>query len=228
MTFQAPPPDAPRGDGDGGIYDYYINWHAQGSAKHGIQPACFSLRASGAGNVPTSSQHMEAGTVWDVENIETGWQIWPDGGQKDYRPNPTPAQPAPFPGAGWTEAVKIPVALDANTAACWDQASVGTWRGFHQIAAVIAQQHPQNPGLYPLIKLTGSILTATGQNSTSVPQFEIVQWVQQPACFNVHSQPVAPAPQPAVFASAPLPQPVAQPAPAAPMAPAALSGAWNT
>ena len=130
------------------------------------------------------------------------------------------------------------MAIDPNTTALWDQASTGAWKGFCEISAVIAQQHAQNPGLYPLIRITGSILTATGQNSTNVPQFEIVQWVQQPACFAPAAQPVVPAPvqqpvpiqQPMVQAPPPMPQPVQQPV-AVSTAPAptmpAPAGAWN-
>ena len=238
MTFQAPPTDTTRSEG-GGSYPHYINWHAQGSAENGIGPASFSIRAAGAGNAPQVSQHFVQGTVWDIENIETGWQNWPKGGQKDYKPNPSLGQPLPYPGAGWSEAVHIPMALDNDNAACWEQASVGTWKGFCQIAAVIAQQAPQNPGLYPLIRLTGATLTSTGQNSTQVPNFEIVSWHQQPACFAPQAQPVAPAPAPLPVAAAPAPAPAQQPlpiapapvapAPTAPLPPAAPpAGAWNT
>lgn len=235
-TFVAPPPEQPRGDG--AAFAYYINWHALGSAENGIEQASFSIRAAGAGNAPIVSQHMLTGTVWDINTIETGWLNWPKGGAKDYRANPSLGQPLSYPGAGFLEAVRIPMALDNDNAACWDQASVGTWKGFCQIAAVIAQQAPQNPGLYPLIRLTGATLTSTGQNSTQVPNFEIVQWVQQPACFAPQAQPVAPAPPPMAPAPAPMPVPSApapvppMPAAAPPVAPPATVappvGAWNT
>jgi hypothetical protein len=225
-----------------------MNWHAQGSADNGIGPASFSIRAAGAGNAPQVSQHMLTGTVWDINNIETGWQNWPKGGTKEYRANPSLGQPLPYPGAGWSEAVRIPMALDTDNAACWEQASTGTWKGFCQIAAVIAQQAPQNPGLYPLIRLNPAnpaTLTSTGQNSTQVPNFEIVQWVQQPTCFGVAEQPVTPAPAPTPL-PAPVQQTLPQPVPAqvpaaapaqappvaltqAPLPPAAPpAGAWNT
>jgi len=58
------------------------------------------------------------------------------------------------------------MALDADTTAWWAQASAGSWKGFCQIAAVIAQQAPANPGLLPVIRLVGATLTSTGQNST--------------------------------------------------------------
>ena len=244
MTFQAPPPDQIRSDGEGAAYPYYIQWHAQGSAKHGLQPASFSLRATGAGTVPQATTAMVNGTVWDIYNIETGWQLWPDNGQKEYRANPTTSHPLPYPGAGWSECVRIPMALDNDTIACWDQATTGTWKGFMQVAAIIAQQHPANPGLYPLIRVTGAVLVATGQNSTSVPQLEIVQWVQQPACMIPQAQPVAPAPVQQQAPPPPVQQPQqppqAAPAPAwgppqpqqvssAPLAPAAPpAGAWTT
>jgi hypothetical protein len=239
MTFQAPPSEQPRGDSTG-AFPFYLNWHAQGSASNGIGAACFSIRESGPGNSPMTSQHMVGGTVWDIENIETGWQSWPQGGTKEYRANPTLATPLPYPGAGWGEAIKIPMALDATTAACWDQASTGSWKGFCQIAAIIAQQAPANPGLLPVIRLIGATLTSTGQNSTQVPNFEIMKWVPRPACLSVEAVPVAAAPPPVVPAPmapvAPVPPPVVPapapvaPAPApAPVAPAPVApvGAWN-
>jgi hypothetical protein len=167
--------------------------------------------------------------VWDIENIETGWQSWPNGGAKEYRPNPALSTPLPYPGNGFRECVKIPIAIDHNTMACWDQASTGTWKGFCQIAAVIAQQAPQNPGLYPLIRFTGATLTTTGRNSTQVPNFEIIRWVEQPPCLAPEvQQPVAP---PADgFTQPAVPAPAQQQLPAAPApAPApAPKGAWNT
>jgi len=228
MTFQGPPPDSDRGF-DGPSYPFYISWHAQGSAEYMIQPATFSLRQSGSGNPPQPTEALAQGTVWDIENIETGWQSWPSGGAKEWRSNPTPAQPLPYPGPGFIEGLKIPMALDQNTIACWDQAAVGAWRGFCQIAAVIAQQAPQNPGLYPVIRIVGATLTATGKNSTQVPNFEIVQWVPQPACFAPQAQPAPQAPVQG-FEQHPAPQqPPAAPAPvAAPPAPAtATAPQWG-
>lgn len=230
MVFQAPPPQENR-QGDGATYAYYLNWHAQGSAESQIQPATFSIRASGAGEEPQICSAIAAGVVWDIENIETGWQSWPAGGNKEYRPNPALSTPLPYPGNGFRECVKIPIAIDHNTVACWDQASTGTWKGFCQIAAVIAQQAPQNPGLYPLIKFTGATLTSTGRNSTQVPNFEIIRWVEQPACLAPEvQQPVAPPAggftQPAVPAPAQQQLPAAPAAPA-PATPAAPKGAWN-
>ena len=241
MVFQAPPPQAGR-NADGAAYAYYLTWHAQGSAESQIQPASFSIRSAGTGGEVQPCSALAAGVVWDIENIETGWQSWPAGGNKEYRPNPALSTPLPFPGNGFRECVKIPIALDHDTVACWDQASTGTWKSFCQIAAVIAQQAPQNPGLYPLIKFSGSTLTQTGRNSTQVPNFEIIRWVEQPPCLAPETQqPVAPPPagftQPAAAPAqqlpgappaAPIPVPVpTAPAPA-PATPAAPKGAWNT
>ena len=229
MTFQGPPLEQERDNS--GSYGSYVTWHALGSAEHNIPAAQFSLRASGQGNPRMPVPQMATGAVWDIENIETGWQSWPKGGAKDYRANPTMSHPLPFPGAGFTENLRIPILLDANTLVMWDQASAGSWKGFCQIAAVIAQQAPQNPRLLPVIAFTGATLTSTGQNSTQVPNFQIMQWVSQPACLSAPMP--APAPVPPIPAPPPVaipaaaPQP-AQPAPAAaPAAPAAPAGAWN-
>lgn len=241
MSYQGPPADTGRGAGVG--YDWYINWHAQGSADKGIPPASFSARASGAGQPNTPCPPLATGVMWDIENIETGWTSWPKGGTKEYRANPAPQTPLPYPGAGFSENIKIPVALDQNTSALWDQCSTGAWKGFCEISAVIAQQHPQNPGLLPVIAHVGATLTSTGQNSTQVPNFQIISWAPRPPCLQVQA---AVAPQPAQVAPAPVPLPVApspadagwapQPmaAPAAPAAPAAApvpaappAGAWN-
>jgi len=227
MTFQAPPPDTNRGDGQG--FANYITWHAQGSAPNNIPPASFSIRASGANQPKMPCPELGTGVVWDIDAIETGWLHWPQGGQKEYRPNPSVSQPLPYPGAGFSENIKIPMAIDQQRIACWDQASVGSWKGFCQISAMIAQQAPQNSGMLPVIVFTGSTLTATGNNSTQVPNFNIVQWVQRPAILMPQAQQPAPAPaQPAAPAPAPAPAQPAQPAqPQAPAAPAAPAGAWN-
>jgi len=225
MTFQAPPPDAPRGDG--GNYAGYILWHAQGSGKHGLPPASWSINVE-TGRVPFPP--MSTGCVWNIENIITGWENWPDGGQKIWHANPAPHTPLPYPGAGFTEGVKIPMAVDANTVVMWDQASVGAWKGFCQVAAILGQQAPQNPGMYPVIQFAGSTLTSTGKNSTQVPNFQILQWVPQPACFAAQAQPPAPPPeqgwqQPA---AAPPQQPAPPPQqPAPPPAAAPQGGAWD-
>ena len=236
MTFEAPPPDAPRNDG--AAYPSYITWHAQGSAEKGIPPAQFSIRATGAGELPMPCPQIATGVVWDIENIETGWLSWPNGSPKDYRPNPKVSQPAPFPGAGFTENIRIPIAIDANTVTMWDQASAGSWKGFCQVAAAIHQQAPQNPGMLPVVAFTGATLTSTGKNSTQVPNFQIMSWVARPPCLAAHLQPQAAppngefqqaAPPPAAPAAAwGAPAPAAAPAPAQPQpaaAPAAAPGA---
>tara|TARA_R100001594_G_C3967300_1_gene246929 strand:- start:5 stop:709 length:705 start_codon:yes stop_codon:yes gene_type:complete len=232
MTFQAPPPEAPRTSNDT-AYAGYIDWKAQGSAQHNVPPASWMIRNdSGTGPYPA----MATGVVWDIENIETGWQIWPDGGKKEQIPNPAVHQPLPHPGQGYSEYVKIPMAQDQNTAIIWDQASTGSWKGFCQIAAVIAMQAPQNPGMLPVIRFAGATLTSTGKNSTQVPNFEVVQWVPRPPCLMAQQAPAPqPVAQPAPFAPqpqpAPQPMPQPQPAPAPqpqqPMAPAAPVGAWG-
>ncbi len=237
MTFQAPPPETPRNDSDT-AYAGYLDWKAQGSAHHNIPPASWMIRNDGAsGPYPA----MATGIVWDIENIETGWQIWPEGGKKEQIPNPAVHQPLPHPGGGYSEYVKIPMAQDQNTAVIWDQASAGSWKGFCQIAAVIAMQAPQNPGTLPVIRFIGATLTSTGKNSTQVPNFEILQWVPRPPCLMQQNALVAP--QGPQVQAAPAPQPPApqagfgagaapfgqqQPQQPAPIAPAAPVGAWNT
>jgi|TARA_Y100000310_G_C20571626_1_gene758341 hypothetical protein len=231
MTWQGLPPDEPRNEGD--AYNGYILWHAQGSAKHGIEPCQFSVSVED-GRVPFAA--MSAGVVWDVENIVTGWQCWPDSGQKDWRPNPAPHLPTPFPGVGFTEGFHIPIAVDANTVVMWDQATKGAWLGFHGASAIIAQQAPQNPGLYPVIAYTSPTLTSTGKNNTQVPNFQIIKWVTQPPCLTPQAQPVT-APPPGGYAPPPgaQPQPAAWGAPAQAPAPAPTpqpatpqqGGAWD-
>ena len=230
MTFQAPPPEAPRTSNDT-AYAGYIDWKAQGSAQNNVPPASWQIRIN---NETVPYPAMATGVVWDIENIETGWQIWPDGGDKEQIPNPAVHQPLPHPGAGYSEYVKIPMAQDQNTAVIWNQASTGSWKGFCQIAAVIAMQAPQNPGMLPVIRFAGATLTSTGKNSTQVPNFEVVQWVPRPPCLMAQQAPAPqPVAQPAPFAPQPqpAPQPIPQPAPAPqpqqPMAPAAPVGAWG-
>jgi hypothetical protein len=106
------------------------------------------------------------------------------------------------------------MAIDPNTTALWDQASTGAWKGFCEISAVIAQQHAQNPGLLPVIAHVGATLTSTGQNSTQVPNFQIVSWVARPPCLAIQAQ--APAQPPAAgYAPAPAAAPAAWGAPLA-------------
>ena len=224
MTFQAPPPEAPRTSSDT-AYSGYIDWKAQGSAQHNIPPASWMIRIDGTGHPYPA---MATGVVWYIENIETGWQIWPDGGNKDQIPNPAVHQPLPHPGAGYSEYIKIPMAQDQNTAIIWDQASTGSWKGFCQIAAVIAMQAPQNPGMLPVIRFAGETLTSTGKNSTQVPNFEVVQWVPRPPCLMAQQAPAPqPVAQPAPFAPQPQPAPAPAPQPQQPVAPAAPVGAWG-
>ena len=227
--FQAPPAEAQRNESTSS-YAGYIDWKAQGSAQNNIPPASWMIRQDG---VNRPYPEMATGLVWDIEAIETGWQIWPDGGQKTQMANPAIHQPLPYPGDGYSEYVKIPMAQDPNTAVIWDQASAGSWKGFCQIAAVIAQQAQQHPGLLPVVSFTGATLTSTGKNSTQVPNFNILQWVQRPPCLMEQAPaaaPVAPAPAPMPQPAPIVPQPQPQPAPqpqAAPQMPPAPTGAWN-
>lgn len=195
MEFKAPPENVRS---DGKVYQNYITWHAQGSAEKGIPEKQFSIRTSGPGSTPSPCPEMASGVVWNIEEIETGWLNWQKGQPKDYRPNPSISQPLPYPGQGFSENIKIPMALSADKTALWDQASAGSWKGFCQIAAVIAQQSPMNPHKLPIIAFTSSTLTSTGQNSTQVPNFRINGWIERPACFSLEAELKAPPPPPQI------------------------------
>jgi hypothetical protein len=41
----------------------------------------------------------------------------------------------------------------------------------------------ENEGLCPMVRVVGYADEGSGQNSTSVPLFEIVKWVPRPACL---------------------------------------------
>ena len=252
MTFIAPTMDNFTGEQQG--YSHYLNWHANNSSDNTIQACTFSIREAGAGNPAMPFPNIEQGCVWDIYNLETGWLNWPQGGEKMYVPDPSPSQPAASPGTEFKRCFKIPMAITNDVSACWEQASVGSFMGFCNIAAVIQQQAPQNPGKYPLIRKIpgeqGSTTTEFKKFKTNVPNFELMQWVGQPNCFKLEVQtmeatppplpvppipvpvaPVAPvAPQPVAPAPAWGAQPVAQPAaqPAAPAPAPAPSGAWNS
>ena len=174
--FQAPPPEVKNAK----IYAGFLDWKAQGSHAHNIPPASWMIRQDG---VIRPYPEMSNGLVWDIENIETGWQIWPNGGNKQQVPNPAVHQPLPSPGEGYQKYLKIPMAQDPNTCIIWDQASQGSFAGFCEIAAQIQQQSQSNAGKLPVIRFVGSTLTSMGQNGTQVPNFEIIQWVERPQCL---------------------------------------------
>ena len=238
MTFFAPPPETTSDDN----YAGYIEWKAQGSDQLGIPAISFALRQDG---VTREFIEIKNGVVWDVENVETGWQRWPSGGQKEQVANPAVHKPIPAPGSmdEWKKYLKMPIALDPNTVVLWDQASVGSWSGFNNIAPVIAQQIQSNPGCLPVIQYTGQVDVYETKHANAVksPQFLILQWVPRPGCLIKQEvvppaplqQPIPPAPvPPAPPAPAPAPQPAAawgtQPAAAQPAPPPAPAGAWNT
>jgi hypothetical protein len=209
---------------EGGAKGPWISFTAKGSATHGLRPESWKLRTKTENGSTTAAfpPMTESGVVLDIyaqgghlqgtlklghmkdgETMpERRW--WPSALHSQARPDESKSEGGGF---AWRNALSVRVATSPTETATWEDAGWGVYLGFsNAIKNLINPGFAANIGKCPMIRCIGYVKQGSGQKATSIPQFEIVKWVDRPACL------VEDAPQIAL-----APAPVAPPAPPQPV-----------
>ncbi len=214
----------------GGSKGPWISFKPKGSAKHGLPYKSWALRTKDdAGSSITRFAGIEnPGVVLDIYakggqlcgSLKFGWSK-SDGtvGQAPERrwwQSVTRAEPRPDEskslqgGYVWRNALSIRAAIGNNQTVTWEDEGWGGYKGFAALIKQINAGFAANEGLCPMVRCTGYVDEGSGQNATSVPQFEIVKWIPRPACLTEEApQIAAPMPAPAATVAPPSPPPAA-------------------
>ena len=187
----------------------------------GFAPKSWVLR--GKDENDTKFEHVvEAfakGCVLDLDTLQLGWMKDGATGQapeKKWNPHFSQATPRPDEskseggGFAWRNALSVRVAIGGGETATWEDEGWGVYLGFsNMIQNLINPGFAANIGKCPHVRCIGYVKQGSGQKSTSIPQFEIVAWVDRPAALMEDAPQIASAPQPSAPVAAPAPRPSA-------------------
>jgi hypothetical protein len=216
----------------GGSKGPWISFKPKGSAKHGLPYKSWTLRdKTDAGSTIEKFPAMESpGVVLDIYakggqlcgSLKLGFSK-SDGTagvapERRWFQSPLRAEPRPDEskkatgGYVWSNALSVRAAIGGGKVATWEDDGWGVYKGFSALVKAMNGGFAANEGLCPMVRVTGYADEGTGQNSTSVPLFEILKWVPRPACLAEDAPTIAAEPAPA---PQPVPTPTPAPAPAA-------------
>jgi hypothetical protein len=212
---------------EGGAKGPWISFTPKGSATHGIRPESWKLRrkSDGGGSSTVEFDRMSGeGIILDI--FASGGQLCGSlklGHMKSGKPMPERrwwpsalhSQPRPDESKSegvfvWRNALSVRVAIGGGETATWEDEGWGVYLGFsNMIQNLINPDFAANIGKCPHVRCIGYVKQGSGQKSTSIPQFEIVAWVDRPAALMEDAPQIASAPQPSAPVAAPAPRPSA-------------------
>lgn len=188
---------------EGGSRGPFISFKPKGSAKRGLPYKSWTLRdKDGDETTITPFPRMEnPGVVLDIYakggqlcgSLKLGWSK--SDGIKGVAPerrwwaSPLKSEPRPDEtkkaagGFTWSNALSVRAAIGEGKAATWEDDGWGVYKGFSGLVKTLNGQFAANEGLCPKVRVTGYIEDGSGQNTTFVPQFEVLQWIARPACL---------------------------------------------
>jgi hypothetical protein len=212
---------------EGGAKGPWISFTAKGSAAHGIRPESWKLRrkSEGGGSSTVAFDRMSGeGIILDI--FASGGQLcgslklghmksgetmperrwWPSALHSQPRPDESKSEGVFV----WRNALSVRVAIGGGETATWEDEGWGVYLGFsNMIQNLINPGFAANIGKCPHVRCIGYVKQGSGQKSTSIPQFEIVAWVDRPAALMEDAPQIASAPQPSAPVAAPAPRPSA-------------------
>jgi hypothetical protein len=99
-------------------------------------------------------------------------------------------------GYVWSNALSVRVAIGGGKTATWEDDGWGVYKGFSQLVKQLNPGFGPNEGLCPKVRVVGYADEGSGQNSTSVPLFEVMGWVPRPDCLKEDAPAIAAEPAP--------------------------------
>jgi len=218
------------GADSGGSRGPWISFKPKGSAKHGLPYKSWTMREkTEQGSTITAFAGMQNGVILDMYakggelcgTLKLGFSksdgmagIAPERKwfQSPLRPESRPDESKKAQGGYvWSNALSVRVAIGGGKTATWEDDGWGVYKGFTGLTKLLNPQFGANEGLCPMVRVVGYVDEGSGQNSTSVPQFEILKWVPRPDCLKEDAPVIATEAQPVQQAA-----PAVAPASAAP------------
>lgn len=209
----------------GGSKGPWISFKPKGSAKNGLPYKSWTLRTkTDMGSDIAAFPLMEnPGVVLDMYakggqlcgSLKLGFSK-SDGTagvapERRWFQSPLRAEPRPDEskkaagGFVWSNALSVRCAIGGGKVATWEDDGWGVYKGFSALVKVLNAGFAANEGLCPMVRCTGYVQEGSGQNTTFVPQIEVVKWVPRPDCLKEDAPQIAATP-PVPPAATPLVQ----------------------
>lgn len=164
--------------GGSGSAGPFIQWQARASLDGEFNAKSWVLRTSDGKSVFTA---MSRGVVFDIDALKLGW-CKTDGiaGQApEWKWNPSVKRFEPMPGEGWKRGFSIPIAINANDTAIWEQAQAGAFSAIVELFGLVGKAHRQ-PDTLPVVRHNGETKIESKRGMTFAPKLEILKWVPRP------------------------------------------------
>ena len=153
----------------------HIRWMAQTSTWH---------KSASEGPEIVDWEHA----IFDLTNIQTGWAIFTEGEAPEWMLDPSldTKTPKPNDGRHWRRGFKVMVYSDSALDGVREFATtaVGAVKGITALYEQFEREAPQHANKVPVVKFTGSTPARIGKGNTSIPNFEIIDWVDRPTGLN--------------------------------------------
>lgn len=219
----------------GGSKGPWISFKPKGSAKYGLPYKAWALRdKTETGSTITRFAGMEnPGVVLDIYakggqlcgSLKLGWsksdgetgkaperRWWNSPLKSEQRPDESKTLQG---GYVWRNALSVRCAIGNGATATWEDEGWGGYKGFSALVKQLNAGFANSEGMCPMVRCTGYVDEGSGNNATSVPQFEVLKWVPRPECLREDAPTIAaaePAPAPQQTQAAPPPAPASVPA----------------
>ena len=182
------------------MVDGWMSFSARGT-QDGVNPAKKFFVKTPEGDKKVLTAIEKDGVVFDIYNMKHGWQQFADGRSNwQFNENLTVWQARP--GDDWSKGISIPIAVNNDKLVIWRQSGVSTMEGIQTLTSKIGGQAV---GKLPLVKMIDTKpLKFKSGTSTTVPIFDILDWVERPFILEAKQDENAP-PQPAQTETVELP-----------------------
>lgn len=131
--------------------------------------------------------------IIDLENLRTGWGKFADGQAPEWVMNKDKTVFGPIPSEAvdkdgkkmWKKGVKVtffsPATFGGDGLRAFDTTAFGAYSGISQALDLYEAAAAANPGKVPVFAYKGFTNHGSGQKATTIPQFELLRWVDRPA-----------------------------------------------
>jgi hypothetical protein len=121
--------------------------------------------------------------VFDLENIETGWILFPEKGGPETVLAPPGKNVGPAPSKKHRQGVRVIVKVEGDDAGAREILSTAAafWNGVDALHDAYLAEAANHPGQLPVVTLANVQAVETSNGVSCTPIFEIVDWVDRPA-----------------------------------------------
>jgi len=181
--------------------------------KYDARAGRVSKRDKGADGVNEIDITRSFKAIFDMENVEAGWIMFPAGAAPVFNMSRmADGTPIESPGEGFKRGVRFVIKLSKDNGGDVRELASNArafMKGVRKLFADYQEGAKANPGKLPIVSLLDTVAETSGEgqkkSTNYVPVFEITGWVNRPEdlVYTPRSSSPSPAPAAAAYGSAP-------------------------